>query len=373
MSRFHHVAVLLASVFCANMAPCDDVAFDSEGGDWVQLSAEFADDISASQLIEGLQKGLSLVELKKGYRSPIGAEERAKIVKSVTARHGYIWVPRKLSTVIGRLEEVLGYAKKGLDAAEDAFNVGKILGIAVGAKSLDEAVDLFAEEGLYQSSGLGEAAYWIATIGFGLSHGKSLTDSIVDGYDEKNIGKWTKLGFAGGEWFANFVNNLPWKKAERDAADRAFVESLKRQGINKEGLSVVEKWLALDVQDRVRYPIKVQRSWFETSGGGAATVGDSDGEQVCKPGDDPDASESVGDVAKKNGEDEDESKKAADDSSNMVCKPGDDPFAEEPESSKEEKSKIVAPLSGKAKGDGKSRSVHRAGGSGGGNTSSKLW
>lgn len=104
-----------------------------------------------------------------------------------------------------------------------------------------------------------------------------------------------------------------------------------------------------------------------------SSPGNGSAEQVCKPGDDPDASGNVGDVSKKDEEDEDKGKKAADDSSSTVCKPGDDPFAEEPESSKEEKSEIVAPLSGKAKGDGKSRSVRRAAGSGGGNTSSKLW
>ena len=89
------------------------------GGDWVDMAVE-ASGANSGTIIDGILKGLELVELKKGYKSPIGQAERAKIINSVNARYGKIWIPRKLSTVIGRLEEILGYAKKGLDALDKA-------------------------------------------------------------------------------------------------------------------------------------------------------------------------------------------------------------------------------------------------------------
>lgn len=262
-------------------------------GEWVNMAVE-ASGVDSGTIIDGILKGLEMVELKKGYKSPIGPAERAKIINSVNARHGKIWIPRKLSTVIGRLEEILGYAKKGLEAfdkakgaAEDALFVGKVIGIALGAKSLDDAAEIFASERMFQDSAFGEAGYWISTIAVGLFNGRSFTQAITDGYDEKNIGKWTKAGAKAGEWFANIVNSMPWKEAERKAVDKAFRDSLIRQGINKEGLAVIDKWLALDRETRVKMPIKVDSSWFEKKNVSPGDDGDGGG-NVCKPGDEPD-------------------------------------------------------------------------------------
>ena len=281
---------------CAGLLFAGDSAGSSEwssgewaGGEWIDLASE-ASGVDSKSIIDGIIKGLEKVELKKGYKSPIGQKERAKILKSVTARHGKIWIPRKLSTVIGRLEEILGYASKGLEAlnaAGDAFNVGKIIGIALGAKSLEDAAEIFASEGMYQDSAFGEAGYWISTIAVGLFNGKSLTQAITDGYDEKNIGKWTKAGSKVGEWFANIVNSMPWKEAERKAMDKAFRDSLIRQGISEEGLAVIDKWLALDRETRIKMPIRVDPSWFEKKDGSPGDGGDGNG-KVCKPGDGPD-------------------------------------------------------------------------------------
>ena len=94
-------------------------------------------------------------------------------------------------------------------------------------------------------------------------NGRSLTEAIADGYDEKNIGKWTKVGFKLGEWMANAVNSLPWKKAEREANDKAFRDYLIREGINDNGLRIVDAWLGLDPEGRVKVPLKIDPSWFD--------------------------------------------------------------------------------------------------------------
>ncbi len=266
-------SALFASLLCMNTVSVYAADVDYSDGEWVELGKEFAND---KGWIDGLRHGLKYVELKKGYKSPIGEAEREKIINSVNARHGYIWVPRKLSTVIGRAEEMLRYA----GAVKNSFDIGKIIGIAIGAKSLDDAAELFAEEGMYQGTVSGEAAYWISTISVGLLNGRSFTEAIADGYDEKNIGKWTKTGFKLGEWMANAVNSLPWKKAEREANDKSFRDYLIREGINEKGLKIVDTWLLLSYENRVKVPLKLDPSWFDKKD-------DSDGGMVCKPGDDP--------------------------------------------------------------------------------------
>lgn len=266
-------SALFASLLCMNTVSVYAADVDYSDGEWVELGKEFAND---KGWIDGLMDGLKYVELKKGYKSPIGQAEREKIINSVNARHGYIWVPRKLSTVIGRAEEMLRYA----GAVKNSFDIGKIIGIAIGAKSLDDAAELFAEEGMYQGTAFGEAAYWISTISVGLLNGRSFAEAIADGYDEKNIGKWTKVGFKLGEWMANAVNSLPWKKAEREANDKAFRDYLIREGINEKGLKIVDTWLLLSYENRVKVPLKLDPSWFDKKD-------DSDGGMVCKPGDDP--------------------------------------------------------------------------------------
>lgn len=282
--------VIAMSLLCAGLVFADNTADDAywADGEWVDMASE-ATGVDSQKVIEGILKGLEQVELKKGYKSPIGQAERAKIIKSVSARHGKIWIPRKLSTVIGCLEEVLGYASKGLealDAAGKAFDIGKIIGVALGAKSLDDAAEIFASERMFQDSAIGEAGYWISTIAVGLYNGRSLTQAITDGYDEKNIGKWTKAGFKLGEWFANAVNSMPWKKEEHTAADNAFRAALIRQGINEEGLAIIDEWLSLDLETRVKNPIKVDPSWFKKDEVSPVDGGAGSG-QVCKPGDDP--------------------------------------------------------------------------------------
>ena len=266
---------LCVALFLANGVLSQEASEYGNDGVWIQLG-EYFDGMSASQLVEGLEKGLKAVELKKGYKSPIGQAERQKIINSVNKRHGYIWVPRKLSTVLGRLEEMLRYAKAGFQA----FDIGKIIGIAIAAKNMDDAIEMLVEEGVYQGNACGEAAYWVSTIAVGLFHGKSLTEAIADGYDERYIGKWSKAGYKVGEWLANVVNSAPWKVAERDAMDKAFRDALIREGINEEGLSVVDAWLALDRETRVKMPIRVDPSWFTQKDGGGNG-------QVCKPGEDP--------------------------------------------------------------------------------------
>jgi len=76
----------------------DDAVDDSywSDGEWVDMASE-ATGVDSQKVIEGILKGLEKVELTKGYKSPIGQAERAKIIKSVSARHGKIWIPRKLS------------------------------------------------------------------------------------------------------------------------------------------------------------------------------------------------------------------------------------------------------------------------------------
>lgn len=260
------------------------------GGEWVDMASE-ATGIDTGKVLDGILDALKLVELKKGYQSPIGQAERAKIIESVTARHGKIWIPRRLSTILGRLEEMLGYAKKGMetwDAAQNALLLGKIIGIAIGAKSLDDAADIFVEERMFQGNALGEAGYWITTIATGLFNGRSFTESIIDGYDDANIGKWSKLGFVAGGWWAGVVNAMPWKVAEREAMDDAFRAALIREGINDAGLAVVDRWLSLDPEHRILVPLKVDQSWFnrkdlENDSGGSSN---SDGSGKDQIGDD---------------------------------------------------------------------------------------
>ena len=335
--------ILAGFMFCAGILLADDPADDSywSDGELVEMASE-ATGIDSQKIIEGILKGLEKVELKKGYKSPIGQAERAKIIASVSARHGKIWIPRKLSTVIGRLEEILGYASKGMDAlnaAGDAFNVGKIIGIALGAKSLDDAAEIFASERMFQDSAFGEAGYWISTIAVGLFNGRSLTQAITDGYDEKNIGKWTKAGFKLGEWFANAVNSMPWKQEEHNAADNAFRSSLIRQGINEEGLAIIDEWLSLDLEARVKNPIKVDPSWFKEKE-----------KHDLSPGDGGDGSDEV-------------------------CKPGDDPFESDPEDKGDGNGQMCpVPGNGSTGGQGTTQpATRRRGGSGGGDTSSRIW
>lgn len=95
--------VFAALMLCAGVAwagiddPNDPYWAD---GELVDLAVD-ASGVDAGTIIDGILKGLEMVELKTGYQSPIGQAERAKIIESVTARHGKIWIPRKLSTVIG--------------------------------------------------------------------------------------------------------------------------------------------------------------------------------------------------------------------------------------------------------------------------------
>jgi len=272
-------SALFASLLCMNTASVYAAEVDYSDGEWVEMGEE----LSGKSLVEGLLDGLRRIELKEGYKSPIGQAEREKIINSINARHGYIWVPRKLSTVIGRTEEILRFAKgaeKAFEKGKDAFNVGKIIGIAVGAGSLEKAAEIYAEEGMYQGSAFGEVSYWITSIIVGMHNGRSFTEAIADGYDEKNIGKWTKAGFKLGEWMANAVNSLPWKKAEREANDKAFRDYLIREGINEKGLKIVDTWLLLSYENRVKVPLKLDPLWFDKKD-------DSDGGMVCKPGDDP--------------------------------------------------------------------------------------
>lgn len=58
-----------------------------------------------------------------------------------------------------------------------------------------------------------------------------------------------------------------------------------RQGINEEGLAVVDRWLALDRETRIKMPIKVDSLRFAKDNEDGAANG---GREVCLPGDDPD-------------------------------------------------------------------------------------
>lgn len=249
------VLVLIATFLCMNISSMYAAEVDYSDGEWVELGKEFASD---KGWVDGLLDGLKLVELKKGYKSPIGQAEREKIINSVNARHGYIWVPRKMSTVIGRSEEMLGYA----GALKNSADIGKIIGIAFGAGSLEKAAEIYAEEGMFQGSAFGEASYWITSITVGMCNGRTFTEAIADGYDEKNIGKWAKTGFKLGEWIANAVNSLPWKNAEREANDKAWRDFLIREGINEKGLAIVDVWLRLNQEDRTKTPLRLNPSWF---------------------------------------------------------------------------------------------------------------
>ena len=334
MTMLITVPLLFAGLLFADNAADDSYWAD---GEWVDMASE-ATGVDSQKVIEGILKGLEKIELKKGYKSPIGQAERAKIIESVSARHGKIWIPRKLSTVIGRLEEILGYASKGLealDAAGKAFDIGKIIGVALGAKSLDDAAEIFASERMFQDSAFGEAGYWISTIAVGIYNGRSLTQAISDGYDENNIGKWTKAGFKLGEWFANAVNSMPWKQEEHNAADNAFRASLIRQGINEEGLLKIDEWLALSLEDRVNNPIKVNPDWFKKNE--QSSVGGGDNGQVCKP--------------------------------------GDDPFDSDPENKGDGNGQVCpVPSGGSSGGYSPSKpTTRRRGGSGGGDTSARIW
>ena len=236
-------------------------------GKWIDIGGDFVKDkITAENLVKGIKWGLNKIELTKGYQSPIGAKEREMMVKSITARHGKLWIPRKLSTTIARLEQGLGVASDFLKAADSVLTVGKIIGIAAGANSFDDAVDLFAEERIFQDSEFGEAGYWASTIFFGMTHGKSFVESIIDGYDEKNIGYWTKLGAKLGGWVADGVIMLTEDTDAKAAADKAFRDYLIVQGINANGLAVVDKWLSLSSEDRVKMPLVYDSSWFEGHG-----------------------------------------------------------------------------------------------------------
>lgn len=231
-------------------------------GEWVDLPDKVLGNGTASELAEGIDWGLKMIVLKKGYTNPIGDKERELMLASVNARHGKIWVPRKLSMVIGRLEQISSY----VSGAFNAWTLGKIVGITLGASSFDDAVDTFAEEGVFQGSAFGEAGYWASTIIFGMTHGKSFVDAIIDGYDEKNIGLWSKLGVTFGGWVADGVIMLTEDKEAKAAADKAFRDYLIAQGINSDGLAVVDAWLSLSSENRVKTPLIYDSSWFEQTG-----------------------------------------------------------------------------------------------------------
>lgn len=278
----------------------ENADYSETEGQWIRLPSEILDSVEgAGGFAENLLKGLSYVELKKGYVSPIGQAERAKIVKSVTARHGFIWVPRKMSTVIGRLEELLGYVKKAGDAAKavkDAANIGKMIGIALGSNSIDEAVDLYVEEGMYQNSPYGEFAYWTATIAVGMNNGLSLEDAILSGYDEKNVGALTKLGVKGGSFAAWLVNNLPWEVSRRKRADEAFYNQLVAMGLDEKGQSLVKLWLSLDYEWRNKHPLDMKALHFNRPNDDGQTLPGEDAPPSEMGASLPDVSQIIGDV-----------------------------------------------------------------------------
>ena len=255
--------IMFAAVALPDVAFADSDAdypeYAAYDGEWVDLNDNLLSEMSVSRLLDGIKWGLGKIELTEGYQSPIGVDEREMMIKSVTARHGKFWIPRKLSTAIGRLEETLKYAK----GITDAWAIGKIIGITAGAKSFDDAVDTFAEEGVFQGSAFGEAGYWASTIIFGMTHGKSFVDAIIDGYDEKNIGLWSKLGVTFGGWIADGVIMLTEDKDAKAAADKAFRDYLIAQGINSDGLAVVDAWLSLSSENRAKTPLIYDSSWFE--------------------------------------------------------------------------------------------------------------
>lgn len=208
--------IIICSISLAFMVMADDNAVVDDGF-WVKVPDFVGSTASeVKKYADGLCDGLNLISLKDGYQSPIGAEERAKIVASVNARHGYIWMPRKASTVIGRTEEALdkissaaGKVETAAKAVKNAYDIGKIIGIAAGSNSIDEAVDTYVSEGMIQNSVAGEAGYWLGTLAAGIANGKSITEAIAAGYDEKNVGKIAKTGYDTTQWLVRFATDMP--------------------------------------------------------------------------------------------------------------------------------------------------------------------
>ena len=191
--------------------------FSDADGVWVKVPDTIGSAVGDVQsYADGVCKGLSLISVKSGSGNPLSQADRARIVKSVTARHGYMWVPRKASTALGRVEEALGKVGKLAGAVKNSYNIGKIIGIAAGSESIDAAVDTFVSEGMIQDSVAGEAGYWMGTIVAGVANGKSVTEAIVEGYDEKNVGKISKAGFKAPQWMVRFATDMPDKEETLD-------------------------------------------------------------------------------------------------------------------------------------------------------------
>lgn len=191
--------------------------FSDADGVWVKVPDAIGSAVGdVESYANGICEGLSLISVKNGSGKPLSQADRARIVKSVTARHGYMWVPRKASTALGRVEEALGEVGKLAGAVNNSYNIGKIIGIAAGSESVDAAVDTFVSEGMIQDSVAGEAGYWMGTIIAGVANGKSVTESIAEGYDEKNVGKVSKAGFKATQWMVRFATDMPDKEETLD-------------------------------------------------------------------------------------------------------------------------------------------------------------
>lgn len=191
--------------------------FSDADGVWVKVPDAIGSAVGdVESYANGICEGLSLISVKNGSGKPLSQVDRARIVKSVTARHGYMWVPRKASTALGRVEEALGEVGKLAGAVNNSYNIGKIIGIAAGSESVDAAVDTFVSEGMIQDSVAGEAGYWMGTIIAGVANGKSVTESIAEGYDEKNVGKVSKAGFKATQWMVRFATDMPDKEETLD-------------------------------------------------------------------------------------------------------------------------------------------------------------
>lgn len=191
--------------------------FSDADGVWVKVPDAIGSAVGdVESYANGICEGLSFISVKNGSGKPLSQADRARIVKSVTARHGYMWVPRKASTALGRVEEALGEVGKLAGAVNNSYNIGKIIGIAAGSESVDAAVDTFVSEGMIQDSVAGEAGYWMGTIIAGVANGKSVTESIAEGYDEKNVGKVSKAGFKATQWMVRFATDMPDKEETLD-------------------------------------------------------------------------------------------------------------------------------------------------------------
>lgn len=203
------------------------------------------------------------------------AQRAAAMAKADRLNPRNFWMPRSASTWFGSFDRVVNSWKKVSNVAETANNtliIGKIGTVVVqggmAGKSVSQIIDDLADSGIETAKVWGELAYWTAAIGTGVVHGRSVVDSIVDGFDEKHAGIWTKIGFHTVNFTTETILGLKalLKADEQRKLNESLVASVRAAGYGDEAEKALRAWLALDWEEQLRTPFSLKDEWLVSGG-----------------------------------------------------------------------------------------------------------